>query len=116
MLFRAAAELGPISGDADGYTMEVFGRYVDRVGVVFQIRDGVLDVTADADLGMPAGMTRSWSALPRRSDGSGRRRATRSARQEVDAALATLGAAEVADSEATWYLEDWAEFVVLRDR
>ncbi|PSP59611.1 isopentenyl pyrophosphate isomerase, partial [Halobacteriales archaeon QH_7_66_37] len=55
-LFRAAAELGAIAADADPYTVEAVGRYAERVGVAFQMRDDVLDATADADqLGKPAG-------------------------------------------------------------
>jgi len=55
-LFRAAAELGAIAADADAYTVEVFGTYAERVGVAFQIRDDVLDATADSEkLGKPAG-------------------------------------------------------------
>ena len=47
-LFRAAAELGAIAADADAYTVEAMGEYAQRVGVAFQMRDDVLDATADA--------------------------------------------------------------------
>ena len=46
-LFRAAAELGAVAADADAYTVEAVGQYAERVGVAFQMRDDVLDATAD---------------------------------------------------------------------
>ena len=55
-LFRAAAELGAIAADADPCTVEAVGDYAERVGVAFQMRDDVLDATADTEkLGKPAG-------------------------------------------------------------
>jgi geranylgeranyl diphosphate synthase type I len=42
--------------------------------------------------------------------------ANKRAREESDAALAALEAAESVDSEAVGYLEDLAEFVVVRER
>ncbi|MFO8114875.1 MAG: polyprenyl synthetase family protein, partial [Halorubrum sp.] len=55
-LFRAAAELGAVAGGADPHAIDSFGEYAERVGVAFQMRDDVLDATADADdLGKPTG-------------------------------------------------------------
>jgi len=117
-LFRAAAELGAIAADADAYTVEAFGQYAERVGVAFQMRDDVLDATADADqLGKPTGhdaeMDRpSIVEVTDLSPGEANRRA----RDESDAALDALEATSTDDSEAIGYLQNLAEFVVERER
>ena len=117
-LFRAAAELGAIAADADTYTIESFGGYAERVGVAFQIRDDVLDATAEAEaLGKPAGrdeamerpsLVRITELTPEEINGR--------AREESEAALSALSAADPGDSPAVGYLEDLAEFVVVRER
>ena len=117
-LFRAAAELGAIAGGADGFTIESVGDYAEGVGVAFQIRDDVLDATADAaELGKPGGrdaemdrpsLVRVTDLTPAEADARARARA--------DEALAALDAAEIVDPEAGEYLRDLAEFVVVRDR
>ncbi len=117
-LFRAAAELGAIAADADAYTVEAFGRYAERVGVAFQIRDDVLDATADADeLGKPTGQD---AEMDRPSfvevTGLDPDEANERARAESDAALEALSAVETPDSRAMDYLRDLAEFVVVRER
>ena len=117
-LFRAAAELGAIAADADAVTVEAVGEYAERVGVAFQIRDDVLDATADGDrLGKPAGVD---DALDRPSlvqvTDLPPERATERARRELDRALAALDTAELEDGEAAGYLQDLGEFVVDRDR
>ena len=117
-LFRAAAELGAVAADADGYTIEAFGRYAERVGIAFQIRDDVLDATADAEaLGKPTGQDARMErpSLVRIAELEPEE-ANRRAREESDAALAALEATDAADSEAVDYLEDLAEFVVVRER
>src|SRR6056297_326482 len=112
-LFRAASELGAIAADADPATVEAFGEYAEGVGVAFQIRDDVLDATADADeLGKPTGQD---SAMERPSlveitdlepdEGTER------ARRTADAALSALESIDVADEQAADYLRDLAEFV-----
>lgn len=54
-LFRAAAELGAIAATATPFTTEAVGQYAEHVGIAFQMRDDVLDATADSDrLGKPA--------------------------------------------------------------
>jgi len=117
-LFRAAAELGAIAADADAYTVEAFGQYAERVGVAFQMRDDVLDATADTEqLGKPTGtdaaMDRpSLVEVTDLSPAAANERAT----ETSDAALAALDAVEVSDSEAMAYLRDLAEFVVVRKR
>jgi geranylgeranyl diphosphate synthase type I len=117
-LFRAAAELGAIAADADAYTVERFGEYAERVGVAFQMRDDVLDATADsADLGKPTGTD---AAMDRPSvvevGDLTPEDANQRAREEADAALTALSRVETPDSQAMTYLEDLAEFVVERER
>jgi len=117
-LFRAAAELGAVAAGADGFTVEAFGEYAERVGVAFQIRDDVLDATADADdLGKPAGRDEAMErpSLLRVTDLEPAE-ANRRAREQADLALEALGTAEIADPEAAGYLRDLAEFVVVRGR
>ena len=128
-LFRAAAELGAIAADADPFTVETFGDYAERVGVAFQIRDDVLDATADADeLGKPTGQD---AAMNRPSivqvTGLSPSEANDLARKQADEALAALDAIEHRSvqgdgsttengAQAFEYLRDLAEFVVVRER
>jgi len=117
-LFRAAAELGAIAADADAYTVEAVGQYAERVGVAFQMRDDVLDATADADqLGKPGGRdaTMERPSLVEVTDLSPEA-ATDRAREESEAALSALDSVEMPDSRARTYLRDLAEFVVVRER
>ncbi|WP_323674454.1 polyprenyl synthetase family protein [Halorubellus sp. PRR65] len=117
-LFRAAAELGAIAADADPYTVEKLGEYAERVGVAFQIRDDVLDETADADdLGKPTGID---EAMERPSvvqvTELSPAEATERAEAESEAALDALAAVDADDTEAGQYLRDLARFVVVRER
>jgi len=117
-LFRAAAELGAIAADADAYTVEAVGDYAERVGVAFQMRDDVLDATADTEkLGKPAGQD---AAMERPSlvevTNLTPEEANERAREESDAALEALRTIDVADEAALEYLEDLAKFVVVRER
>lgn len=121
-LFRAAAELGAIAADADPYTVEAFGQFAERVGVAFQIRDDVLDSTADTEkLGKPAGQDAVMDrpSLVQISDLSPEQ-ANQIALDKADAALSALDAAEdieaTHDQQALGCLSDLAEFVVVRDR
>ena len=117
-LFRAAAELGAIAAGADAFTIESFGEYAERVGVAFQIRDDVLDATADADaLGKPTGQDAEMDrpSLVQVTNLTPEE-ANQRARDQADQALAALDAANVDDSEAREYLRDLAEFVVVRER
>ncbi len=55
-LIRASILIGAMIGGADRATLEPLGRFADALGVAFQIRDDVLDVTASTEqLGKPAG-------------------------------------------------------------
>ena len=117
-LFRAAAELGGIAGGADAGTVDALGRYAEHVGVAFQIRDDVLDETAEADdLGKPTGQDAAMErpSLLRITDLTPGEANTR-AREQSETALAALGEVPVADATARDYLADLAEFVVVRER
>jgi geranylgeranyl diphosphate synthase type I len=117
-LFRAAAELGAIAADADAFTVEAFGQYAERVGVAFQMRDDVLDATADAEqLGKPTGTDAAMERplLVEVTDLTPEE-ATQRARETSTEALAALDAADVADSEAKQFLREFAEFVVEREK
>ena len=117
-LFRAAAELGAVAGDADPDAVESFGEYAERVGVAFQMRDDVLDATADAgDLGTPTGQDAEMdrpsvlqvtSLTPEEINAR--------AREQSDLALDALEDANPPETEAIEYLRDLAEFVVVRER
>jgi geranylgeranyl diphosphate synthase type I len=117
-LFRAAAELGAVAGDAEPHAIDSFGEYAERVGVAFQMRDDVLDATADADdLGKPTGqdaqmdrpsVVQVTSLTPAEID--------ERAREQSELALAALEEADPPETEAIEYLRDLAEFVVVRER
>ena len=117
-LFRAAAELGAVAGGADDETVEAFGEYAERVGVAFQIRDDVLDATADAaDLGKPAGQdeTMDRPSLVQVTDLTPEEGDAR-AREQSELALAALDSTGVDETDAKAYLRDLAEFVVVREK
>jgi len=117
-LFRAAAELGAIAADADTYTVEAFGQYAERVGIAFQMRDDVLDATADAEeLGKPTGHDAEMDrpSLVQVTDLTPAE-ANERARKLSDDALAAISGIDAADSQALAYLQDLAEFVVVRER
>ncbi|WP_254272444.1 polyprenyl synthetase family protein [Haloarcula marina] len=117
-LFRAAAELGAIAADADAYTVEAMGEYAERVGVAFQMRDDVLDATADAEtLGKPTGHDAEMErpSLVEVTDLTPEEANAR-ARAESDAALEALSTVDAPDSQSIEYLRDLAEFVVVRER
>jgi len=124
-LFRAAAELGAIAADADPFAVEAFGEYAERVGVAFQIRDDVLDATADAeDLGKPTGLDAEMDrpSVVQVTDLTPAE-ANERAQEEADRALAALDRVETDDShvedddtQARDYLRDLATFVVVRER
>ncbi|MFB6223687.1 MAG: polyprenyl synthetase family protein [Haloarcula sp.] len=117
-LFRAAAELGAIAADSDSYTVEAVGRYAERVGVAFQMRDDVLDATADAEtLGKPAGRDAEMErpSLVEVTELTPEE-ANERARAESDAALESLSTVDAPDSQSMEYLRDLAEFVIVRER
>jgi len=116
-LFRAAAELGGIAADADADTVDALGRYAERVGIAFQIRDDVLDATADPDdLGKPTGQDAAMErpSLVRVADLDAAESNAR-ARQRADDAMEALDEVEVVDPTARDYLADLATFVVTRE-
>jgi len=117
-LFRAAAELGAISADADDQTVGAVGRYAEQVGVAFQIRDDVLDATADAErLGKPSGRDADLGrpSIVEVTDLSPAD-ANERAHGQSAAALDALDDAGVTDSRSRAYLEQLATFVVERAR
>ncbi|MFC3477607.1 polyprenyl synthetase family protein [Halobacterium litoreum] len=117
-LFRAAAELGAVAADADGRTVETLGEYAERVGVAFQIRDDVLDATADSEaLGKPAGIDEEMDrpSIVRVTDQSPEE-LNDLAVAESDRALEALDSLNLPEGEARDYLEYLAEFVVSRER
>lgn len=117
-LFRAAAELGAVAANADPATVETFGDYAERVGVAFQIRDDVLDATADPEeLGKPTGQDAELErpSLVQVTDTTPDE-ANALARAHSDAALSALEATGAEESQALAYLRDLAEFVVVRER
>lgn len=115
-LFRAAAELGALAGEADATTIEVVGEYAERVGIAFQIRDDVLDAVGEAEtLGKPTGRDDAVDrpSLVRVADLTPEE-ANERAKRQADAALDALSRAPLVDREARSYLRDLAEFVVVR--
>ena len=117
-LFRAAAQLGVVAADGGEHDIDALGEYAERVGVAFQMRDDVLDATADADvLGKPTGTD---TAMDRPSvievTDLSPEEATERARAESEAALAALDRITVVDAEARDYLAELAMFVVERER
>lgn len=124
-LFRAAAELGAIAAGGDPYTVEAFGQYAERVGVAFQIRDDVLDATAEtASLGKPVGQDAAMErpSLVQVADISPEA-ANQRAQEQVDTALDALTTADLdattttpQSQRAIESLRDLAEFVVVRER
>ena len=117
-LFRAAAELGAIAAEADGYTVEAMGEYAQRVGVAFQMRDDVLDDISDAEtLGKPTGHDAEMErpSFIEVTDLT-TEEANAKARAESDAALEALDTVDAVESRSVEYLRELAEFVVVRER
>lgn len=117
-LFKAAAELGAVAAGQSDEPVTAMGEYAERVGIAFQMRDDVLDATAnEATLGKPTGrdaqMERpSVIEVTELSPDE----ATERARIEAQAALDALGRIDHVDPEAGEYLEQLASFVVERER
>lgn len=117
-LFRAAAELGAIAADADNLAVEAFGTYAERVGIAFQMRDDVLDATADsATLGKPTGRDADMErpSIVEVTDLTPEE-ANERARAESERALEQLENIEIADERAGNYLRELATFVVERSQ
>ena len=117
-LFRAAAALGAIAAEQDDHTVDLMGEFAERVGIAFQMRDDVLDATAEAaHLGKPTGrdatMERPSVLLVTEITPE---QANARASEEIDAALAALEKIDTMDADARDRLIEVAEFVVARDR
>ena len=116
-LFRAAAELGAIAAGAPEGTVDGLGRYAERVGVAFQIRDDVLDSVADpGELGKPTGQDVAMErpSLIRIAELTAEEANAR-AREQADLALEALDGVDIREPTARDYLADLAEFVVTRE-
>lgn len=116
-LFRAAAELGAIAAGATDGPVDALGRYAERVGIAFQIRDDVLDAVADpAALGKPTGqdVTMERPSLVRVAELTPEEADAR-AREQADLALEALDGVAIHNPTARDYLADLAEFVVTRE-
>jgi geranylgeranyl diphosphate synthase type I len=116
-LFRAAAELGAVAADADDATVAGAGEYAERVGVAFQMRDDVLDATADAgELGKPTGKDAEMDrpSILQVTDRSPEE-VTALARDQSREALAALDELALSGA-AAGHLEELARFVVERER
>ncbi len=117
-LFTAAAQLGVVAGGGSDAEIDAMGEYAERVGVAFQMRDDVLDATAEAEtLGKPTGTD---AAMDRPSllevtdltpDEVNER-----ARAESQAALEALDRVDHVVEAPARYLADLAMFVVERER
>jgi len=117
-LFRAAAELGAIAGEADAETIEAVGDYAERVGIAFQIKDDVLDETADeSELGKPTGLDAEMDrpSILQVTDRSPEA-VTALAREQAEAAVGSLERATLPEQSIESQLETLAEFVVEREQ
>jgi len=98
--------------------VDAAGEYAERVGIAFQLRDDVLDATADADdLGKPAGQDAEMDR-PSILEVTDRtpEEVTGMAREQSRQALAALDRPGFPDGEPRDHLEELAEFVVERER
>lgn len=117
-LFKAAAALGAVAAGQGNDTIDAMGEYAERVGIAFQMRDDVLDATAEAgQLGKSTGRDASMkrpsvlevtTLTPAEANDR--------ARTEVDAAQRALERVDGLDGDARNLLVEVAEFVVERDR
>ena len=117
-LFTAAAQLGAVAAGGTEEQIEAMGEYAERVGVAFQMRDDVLDATAEAEvIGKPTGTD---AAMDRPSllevtdltpDEVNQR-----AQRESRAALEALDRIDLVEDAPAQYLADLATFVVERER
>ena len=117
-LFRAAAQLGVVAAQGSEQEREALGEYAERVGIAFQMRDDVLDATAESEiLGKPTGtdMAMDRPSVIEVTDLTPAE-ATDRARDEAEAALEALSRVDFVDDSAQQYLADLAMFVVERDR
>lgn len=116
-LFRAAAELGALSGECGAQTRKTLGEYGERVGIAFQIKDDVLDVTAASEtLGKPTNKDEATGrpSVIHATDLS-TEHALRQANVEADEAITALNQAATVEPAARQRLADIAEFAVTRE-
>lgn len=117
-LFRTAAELGVLAADGTDDQIDAMGEYAERVGVAFQMRDDVLDATAESHvIGKPTGTDAAMDrpSLLEVTDLTVEEVNER-AHAEAQAALDALARVPLVDQAAADYLEELAIFVVERNR
>ena len=117
-LFKAAAKLGVVAANGGDTQIEALGEYAERVGVAFQMRDDVLDATAESHIiGKPTGTDAAMDrpSLLEVTDLTAAEVNER-AQAEANAALDALARVQLVDQAAAHYLEELAIFVVDRDR
>jgi geranylgeranyl diphosphate synthase type I len=115
-LFRAAAELGGIAAKSDPSTINLLGRYAESLGMAFQIRDDVLDVTSNVlTLGKPIGQD---AHLNRPSllqvAGISPLEANSRAHLQANKALRILGEIETINGVSLDYLSELVNFAISR--
>ncbi len=115
-LFRAAAELGGIAAKSDPSTIDLLGRYAESLGMAFQIRDDVLDVTSNTlTLGKPIGQDEN---LNRPSllqvAGISPLEANSRAHLQANKALQILGEIETTNGVSLDYLSELVNFAISR--
>lgn len=109
-LITAALMLGALAGGADDELLARIRAYGDRIGLAFQIRDDILDVTATTEaLGKPSGSDsrHSKSTFPGLIGLEASRERAEALAQRAAAELAPLG-------ERAALLRDLADYIVAR--
>lgn len=117
-LFKTAAQLGVVAADGTDKQVSAMGEYAERVGVAFQMRDDVLDATAEAEvIGKPTGIDAAMNrpSLLEVTDLTPSEVNER-AQDEAQAALAALERVDHVEDAAATYLGELANFVVTRER
>ncbi|MFN0137163.1 MAG: polyprenyl synthetase family protein [Phycisphaerae bacterium] len=111
-LIEASCRLGALAAQADNDCVSALSEYGRHLGIAFQICDDVLDCTSStAALGKTAGKDAGASKQTFPA-AYGIEESRRRAREEVDAAIASLGRL----GSAADRLREVAEFVIQRDR
>lgn len=117
-LFKAAAQLGVVAAGGSDAQVDALGEYAERIGVAFQMRDDVLDATADPDIiGKPTGTDAAMNrpSLLEVTDLTPEEVDER-AHREAAAAQEALDRIELEEDAAADYLAELATFVVERER
>ena len=54
-LFSACCQIGAITGGAEKDVVELYGKFGERIGMAFQIKDDIFDYFEEAEIGKPTG-------------------------------------------------------------